>query len=163
MGRWSVKVQSWSREQRVGNRYYVEGSYMSTLGLTYWNLRRFEFKFDDTRLSSWYKNKISMIKKKIVKFWQCYVSALLAVSTKLRQPTGQRQSNVRMQQKKINQANLILYYEESLVSSDLNLDLLKFNCAHPNVYVALPKQPINLFIPVQQSRRQLRAYCKSCK
>ena len=29
-----------------------------TLGLTQWNLSCFEFKFDDTRLSSWYKNKI---------------------------------------------------------------------------------------------------------
>ena len=35
------------------------------------------------------------------------VSALLAVSAKLRQPTGQRQSNVRTQQK-INRDNLIL-------------------------------------------------------
>ena len=32
-----------------------------TLGLTQWNLNSFEFKFDDTRLSSWYKNKIGLI------------------------------------------------------------------------------------------------------
>ena len=28
---------------------------------------------------------------------------------------------------------LFLYYEESLVSSNLNSDLLRFHCAHPNV------------------------------
>ena len=80
--------------------------------------------------------------KKIVKFWQCYVSALLAVSTKLRQPTRQRQSNVRTQQKKINQANLILYYEENLVSSNLNSKLLRFHCAHPNLPTLAPSPDI---------------------
>ena len=52
---------------------------------------------------------------------------------KIRQPTGQRLSNVRMQQKKINLI-LFLYYEESLVSSNLNSNLLRFNCAHPNLH-----------------------------
>ena len=33
------------------------------LGLTQWNLSRFEFKFDDTRISSQNKNKIGPIKK----------------------------------------------------------------------------------------------------
>ena len=40
-----------------------------TLGLTQWNLSCFEFKFDDTRLSSWYKKKDSPDWKK--KF--CYL------------------------------------------------------------------------------------------
>ena len=32
-----------------------------TLGLTRWNLNSFEFKFDDTRLSSYFKDKIGPI------------------------------------------------------------------------------------------------------
>ena len=32
-----------------------------TVGWAQWNLSRFEFKFDDARLSSWYKNKIGPI------------------------------------------------------------------------------------------------------
>ena len=35
--------------------------YVYILGLTLWNLSSFEFKFDDTRLSSKYKNKIGPI------------------------------------------------------------------------------------------------------
>ena len=53
-----------------------------------WNSNNFEFKFDDTRLSSWYKNKIGP-------------------NEKLRQPTGQRLCKVRRQQKNFNGANLI--------------------------------------------------------
>ena len=37
------------------------------LDLAQWNLNSFEFKFDDTRLSSWYKNKIGPIKKKMLR------------------------------------------------------------------------------------------------
>ena len=54
------------------------------------------------------------------------------IKAKLRQPTGQRQSNVRTQQKKIIGPILFLYYEESLVSSNLNSNLLRLHCAHPN-------------------------------
>ena len=58
--------------------------------------------------------------------------------SKLRQPTGQRQSNVRMQQKKsLIGPILFLYYEENLVSSNLNSKLLTFHCAHPNLHVAI--------------------------
>ena len=53
---------------------------------------------------------------------------------KLRQPTGQRQSNVRTQQKNLIRPILFLYYEESLVSSNLNSKLLRFHCTHPNVH-----------------------------
>ena len=55
------------------------------LGWALWNRNSFEFKFDDTRLSSKYKNKIGPIEKKIVMSWRCRVSALLAVSAKRQQ------------------------------------------------------------------------------
>ena len=51
---------------------------------------------------------------------------------KLRQPTGQRLSNVRGQQKEISIVPILfLCYEESLVSSNLNSKQLKFHGAHP--------------------------------
>ena len=51
----------------------------------------------------------------------------------LSQPTGQKLSNVRRQQKKISIGPILyLYYEESLVSSNLNSKQLRFYCAHPN-------------------------------
>ena len=54
--------------------------------------------------------------------------------SKLRQPTGQRLSNVRKQQTKIAiRPILFLYYEESLVSSNMNSKQLRFDGAHPNV------------------------------
>ena len=54
---------------------------------------------------------------------------------KLRQPTGQRQSNVMTQQNEnLSGPILFLYYEESLVSSNLNSNLLMFHCAHPNIH-----------------------------
>ena len=53
------------------------------LGLKKWKLNSFEFKFDDTRLSSYYKNKIGLTKKNFVASWRCSVSALVAVSTKV--------------------------------------------------------------------------------
>ena len=53
---------------------------------------------------------------------------------KLRQPTGQKRSNVREQQTKISIGPILfLYYEESLLSSNLNSKQLRFLCAHPNV------------------------------
>jgi hypothetical protein len=55
--------------------------------------------------------------------------------SKLRQPTGQRLSNVRAQQTKISIGPILfLYYEESLVSSNLNSKQLRFHGAHPNVH-----------------------------
>ena len=59
---------------------------------------------------------------------------MLLILAKLRQPTGQRRSNVRTLQTKISIGPILfLYYEESLVSSNFNSTLLKFHCAHPNV------------------------------
>ena len=53
--------------------------------------------------------------------------------SKLRQPTGQRLSNVRTQQTKISTGPILfLYYEESLVSLNLNSNQLRFHGAHPN-------------------------------
>jgi hypothetical protein len=58
----------------------------------------------------------------------------LAGSAKLSQPTGQKLSNVRRQQKKFSIGPILfLYYEESLASSNLNSKQLRFHCAHPNV------------------------------
>ena len=55
--------------------------------------------------------------------------------SKLRQPTGHRQSNVRKQRIKVSiRPTLFLYYEESLVSSNLNSSLLRFHCAHLTVH-----------------------------
>ena len=52
------------------------------------------------------------------------------------QPTGQRQSNVRKEQNIVLiRPILFLHYEESLVSSNLNSNLLRFHCAHPNVHI----------------------------
>ena len=62
------------------------------------------------------------------------VSALLAGSAKLSQPTGQKLSNVRRQQKNSIGPILFLYYKESLVSSNLNSKQLRFHCVRPNVY-----------------------------
>ena len=54
-------------------------------------------------------------------------------SAKLRQPLGQRLCNVRMQQKKLIGPVLFSYYEESLVSSNLNSKQLRFHGVRPNV------------------------------
>ena len=54
--------------------------------------------------------------------------------SKLRQPTGHRLSNVLTKQTKISIGPMLfLYYEESLVSSNLNSKQLRFHGAHPNV------------------------------
>ena len=46
----------------------------------------------------------------------------------------QRQSNVRMQQKKSIGPILFLYYEESLVSSNLNSKVLLIYSVRPNIH-----------------------------
>ena len=62
--------------------------------------------------------------------------------SKLRQPTGQKLSNVRGEQKKSIGPILFLYYEKSLVSSNLNSKQLRFHGAHPNVHTfSLAKKP----------------------
>ena len=55
--------------------------------------------------------------------------------SKLRQPTGQRLSNIRTQQTKISIGPILfLYYEESLVSSNSNSKQLRFHGAHQKIY-----------------------------
>ena len=84
------------------------------LGWALWNRNSFEFKFVDTRLSSYYENKIGPIKKKI-----CCVLTLLSQHT--------------TNKKNLMGPILFLYYEESLVSSNLNSRLLWFYSVRPNV------------------------------
>ena len=56
---------------------------------------------------------------------------------KLRQPIGQRLSNVRTQQTQISIVPILfLYYEESLVSSNLNYKQLRFHGAHPTTHIS---------------------------
>ena len=64
-----------------------------------------EFKFDDTRLSYWHKNKIGRIEI----FFGCFLTLLILCpvgclskteQAKLSKPTGQKISKVRKQQKK---------------------------------------------------------------
>ena len=115
---------------------YVVKQSVCKLGLTQWNLSKFEFKFDDSRLSSWYKNRNGLIyffllPPDVALSLPCWLSQFSF--SKLRQPTGQRQSKVRMQQRKFSIMPIFfLYYEESLVSSNLNSRLLRFHFAHPS-------------------------------
>ena len=67
---------------------------------------QFEFKFDDTRLSSYYKNKIGPIKKNVA--------------------SGHKNKN-----KYVIRPILCLYDEESLVSYNLNSELFRFHCVRP--------------------------------
>ena len=46
---------------------------LCTLGMTLWNLSCLEFKFDDTRLSYWHKNKIGRIEI----FCCCFLTLLI--------------------------------------------------------------------------------------
>ena len=80
--------------------------------------------------------RLARLKNFLVASWCCSVSALLAVLAKLRQPTGQRESNIRTKQKKnIIGPILFLYYEESLASSNFNSKLFRFLCVRPNVNI----------------------------
>ena len=89
--------------------YLFRTDMVCILGWALWNRNSFEFKFDDTRLSSYYKNKIGPIRIFFVASWLCKVSALLTVSAKL----------------------------ESLVSSNLNSKLLWFHSVRPNLHLCL--------------------------
>ena len=79
----------------------------------------------------------SRVQNKIIKFWNFFQGLQSQFrKAKLRQPTGQRLSNVRTQQFFFSIGSILfLYYEESLVSSNLNSNLLWFNCAHPNIHL----------------------------
>ena len=56
---------------------------------------------------------------------------------KLRQPTGQ--TSKRQDATKIISIGpiLFLYYEESLVSSNLNSNLLRFHCVRPSIHTSI--------------------------
>ena len=97
---------------------YVDKAKLYLLGWAQWNLSRFEFKLDDTRLSLSYKNRIGLIKFFFVASWHCSVSALLALSVYL---------------VFLIRPIIILYYEESLVFSNLNSKLFMFHCVRPNL------------------------------
>ena len=81
-----------------------------TLGLTLWTLSSSEFKFDDTRLSSWYKDMIVPIEKK---------SCVLTLQSHFATFFSMAQI-------------LFLLNEESLVSSNLDSKLFRFHSAHPS-------------------------------
>ena len=111
--------------------------------MTQWNPSRFEFKFDDTRLSSKYKNKIG-----VALSLPCWLSQF--IKAKLRQPTGQRLSNFRTQQTKITIGQILfLYFEESLVSSNLNSKQLRFHCVRSIVHTCLR---LNSYYSWQESK-----------
>ena len=60
--------------------------------------------------------------------------------SKLRQPTGQRHSNVKMQQNIISiRIILFLYYYDSLVSSKSNSKLFRFHFVRPKLYIVVHK------------------------
>jgi hypothetical protein len=66
----------------------------------------------------------------------CWLSQFRKI--KLRQPTGQRLTNVRTQQKRISIGPILfLYYEESLVSSNLNSKLYWFHSPSQSVPLIL--------------------------
>ena len=111
---------------------------MYKIGWASWNLSYFEFKFDDTRLSSSYKNKSGPIE-----IFVCCVLMLLSLC-----PVGclsleklnwdSQQGNVTVQQTKMSiEPFLFLYYEVSLASSNLNSKQLRFHGVGPNVYILL--------------------------
>ena len=68
------------------------------LGWAPWNLSCLEFKFDDTRLSYWHKNKIGRIEI----YFCCFLTLLILCPfgcLSKTEPTGQKISKVRKQQK----------------------------------------------------------------
>ena len=102
------------------------------LGLTPWNLSCSEFIFDDTRLFSWYKNKIGPIE-----FFCCILTLLSlcpfgCLSSAFLNWDSQHGKDIRKQQTKISIGPILfLYYEESQVLSNLNSKQFRFHGAHP--------------------------------
>ena len=77
-----------------------------------------------------------LLRPDVAKFLPCWLSQFR--KAKLRQPTGQRLSNVRTQQTKISIGPIFFsYYEESLVSSNLNSKQLSFQGPHPIIFIPL--------------------------
>ena len=94
----------------------------------------------------------------IAKPLPCWLSQFR--KAKLRQPTGQRLSNVRTPQTKISIGPILFsYYEESLVSSNLNSNLLRLHCAHPNIYIREPwTKKIKHYFLTFRCRKQIKSY-----
>ena len=83
--------------------------------------------------------------------------------SKLRKQTGQRLSSVRLQQTKISIGPILfLYYEESLVSSNLNSKLFLFHCVRPNVQCWMLNEVLDIRIwigPHYKSESRLSSVC----
>ena len=89
-----------------------------------------------------HRNRVYIIKK--VWYHQIWIQTYLgfivliliyiSIHFEISGPLEQRQDAT----KKIIRPILFLYYEESLVSSNLNSNLLRFHCAHPNVNIVIP-------------------------
>ena len=103
------------------------------LGWALWNRNSFEFKFDDTRLSSYYKNKIGPIKTFL--FRPDFAKSLPCWLSQFSWDSQQGKDFVMSGRNKkfLIEPILFLYYKESLVSSNLNSKLFRFHSAHPNV------------------------------
>ena len=114
-----------------------------TLGLTQWNLNSFEFKFDDTRLSSLYKNKIGPIKKKC---------CILTLQFSWDSQQGRNLATSGRNKKNSIGPILFLYYEESLVSSNLNSKLFRFHCVRPNLHFYFRSVYVSKFLHISNSR-----------
>ena len=111
----------------------------SALGLALWNRNSFEFKFDDTRLSSHYRNEISPI---ICFCWVLTLQSLCPVDCLSLAEPPNRAQNLQSQdqtKKKLMGPILLLYYEESLVSSNLNSKLLWFHNVRPTLHIYQPE------------------------
>ena len=84
---------------------------------------------------------VSKLCPDITKYLPCWMSHFR--KAELRQPTGQRQDS----QTKISIGPILfLYYEESLVSSNLNSKQLSFHGAHPNVHMQYGKSLKNILL-----------------
>ena len=113
------------------------------LGWALWNRKSSEFKFDDTRLSSYHKKKIGSIKNFLLrpdfaKFLPCWLSQYSQVSMKraarLTTYICSKASCSFNRDLRVTGLILFLYYEESMVSSNLNSKQLWFHSVRPIVH-----------------------------
>ena len=87
---WNKEKKTWQKSNLVkdcatckphvisGARFFcwiellaIQKIFVCTVGWAPWNLSCLEFKFDDTRLSYWHKNKIGRIEIFFVASWLC--------------------------------------------------------------------------------------------
>ena len=91
------------------NNFWGNSCFVLTLGWAPWNLSCLEFKFDDTRLSYWHKNKIGRIEI----FFCCFLTLLIFcpvswVSFAETSQQGRKLAKSGSNKKNFNSANLIL-------------------------------------------------------